>query len=275
MYNVFMKGQPCTINGVHYESMNTAAKVLGVSIATVRHRLQSPNFPRYVSKYHPKKKLRKAPDRGYPCIIEGVHYKSEHEAAKDLKTDVANVINRLQSSNSPGYISKHYPKKSRRQYVRSKKPYKNGRCPCTINGVKYESIKVAAKALGMHTNGLRIRLASSNFPDYICKYLPKKKTRVPVLIPCVIKGVEYDSIRVAAKKLGKDPGSIIRRLRSFDYPDYVCDEYPKDKSIKFYKYEVRGKRYKTLEEIAAMEGLTRERIRQKMNSKKHTEYQRL
>ena len=252
-----------------------AAKDLGVSSATVLNRLQSPNFPGYVSKDHPKRKPRKAQDRSSPCTIDGVRYESIRAAAEALELGVDTLKVRLQSSNYPGYVSKHHPKKSRRKYVMSKRPYVQRRCPCTINGIKYGSIKEAANALGFYTSGLRIRLASSNFPDYICKHIPKQKRRAPVIVHCVIKGVEYDSIGTAARKLGKNSEWVIRRLRSFDCPDYVCEEYPKDESIKFYKYEVRGKRYKTAKEIGDMEGVTRERIRQKMNDPKFPDYQRL
>ena len=64
-------------------------------------------------------------------------------------------------------------------------------------------------------------------------------------------------------------------MQSFDYPDYVCEEYPKDALFKLYKYEIRGRRYKTLEEIGDMEGVNKERIHQKINRKKHIEYRRL
>ena len=59
-----MKKRTYTIDGIRYESMNVVAKDLGVSPVTVRNRLQSPNYPGYVSKRHPKRKPWRASDLG-------------------------------------------------------------------------------------------------------------------------------------------------------------------------------------------------------------------
>lgn len=56
---------------------------------------------------------------------------------------------------------------------------------------------------------------------------------------------------------------------SFNYLDYVCAEIPK------YGYTVDRKKCRTLQEIADVEGLTRERIRQKMNNPSYAEYKRI
>ena len=151
--------------------------------------------------------------------------------------------------------------------------------PCTINGVHYESESAATRALGINLMTIRTRLRSSNFPEYISKHYTKVKRRkkiVPIL--CTIKGVEYDSLSDASRKTGKSPYMIFKRLRSFDFPDYVCVNIPKvsepPKPIK-YRYKVNGKKYCTLREIGDMDGVTKERIRQKMNSPKYPGYQRL
>lgn len=144
---------------------------------------------------------------------------------------------------------------------------------CIIGGVHYESESVAARALGIHINTIRSRLRSSLFPEYVSKYHKKvKSTKNTIPIPCTINGIEYPSITNAARVLGKRPGTIHNRLISFNYPDYVCTEFPKKKPK--YSYKVNGKRYSTLQEIADEEGVTKERIRQKMSDPKKTEYQR-
>ena len=157
--------------------------------------------------------------------------------------------------------------------VTRKKKMPVKRQPCTIEGVHYESESVASRALGIHLNTMRSRFRSSLFPEYVSEYHKKRKcTKKTFSIPCTIEGVEYPSITNAARVLGKRPSTISNRLISFNYPDYVCAELPKQKPK--YTYKVNGKRYKTLQEIADAEGVTKERIRQKMNNPKKTEYQR-
>ena len=148
--------------------------------------------------------------------------------------------------------------------------------PCTVDGIRYESESAAAKALGIYVSGLKIRLRSSNFPNYTSKHRPKVKRRKKAAsTSCTIQGVKYVSVADAARKLGKDAGIIFKRLRSFDFPDYVSVHIPKiAKTIK-YNYTVNGKKYRTLQEIADEEGLTKERIRQKMNDPKYSGYRRL
>ncbi|MCY4053212.1 MAG: hypothetical protein OXE98_04955 [Hyphomicrobiales bacterium] len=150
--------------------------------------------------------------------------------------------------------------------------------PCIIDGVHYESISAAARALGVDFMMLRTRLRSSNFPDYTSKYHAKVK-RKTVSIPCVIRGVEYPSISDATRKLKTQHEKIRSRLSSSNFPDYVAADIPKKpheppKPIK-YRYTVNGKKYRSLQEIGDMEGLTKERIRQKMNSSKYPGYRRL
>ena len=147
-----------------------------------------------------------------------------------------------------------------------------------VKGVRYESQIVAANTLGVSTIVLRHRLRSSNYPEYISKYHLKVQRKKRSRFRCIIKGVEYASVSEAAKKLKMNPNTLSNRLKSFNYPDYVCAEIPKiskpPKPIK-YNYKVNGKKYRSLQEIGDMEGLTKERIRQKMNDLKYPGYQRL
>lgn len=149
---------------------------------------------------------------------------------------------------------------------------KNKRCyPCTIDGVHYESEKAAAEALGLYASGLRIRLESTNFPEYISKHRPKKYRRA--FVSCCVAGIEYRSIGDAARDLGISYGELKHRLVSSDYLDYVCAKRPK--KFPKYNYTVNGKKYRTLREIANVEGLTKEAIRYKMNNPKKPEYQKI
>lgn len=303
----------CTIDGVDYKSEHEANKILGVGIRELRNRLQSPDFPEYVSKYR-KKEYRNKKRRGFPCSVAGIEYKSIGEATRELGISHNMMIKRLSSFDYPDYVSEKYPKKPsvsyeykhpcivagveyesvlsaakelrisnneiRRRlasfdypgYVCNKIPKKiskRKKRPCTINGVHYETEKIAAKDLGIDIRTLRKRLMSSNFCEYTSEYHTKVESKP--FTPCSVAGVEYMSIRDAAKELGIYSHELKRRLYSDDYPDYICAKYPK----KPFKYEVKGKRYKSLQEIANVEGLTRERIRQKLNDTRKPEYRKL
>ncbi|MCY4034594.1 MAG: hypothetical protein OXF24_00580 [Hyphomicrobiales bacterium] len=148
---------------------------------------------------------------------------------------------------------------------------------CIIDGVRYESEYSAAKALGIGVMLLKRRLGSSNFPNYISKHRKKvkRKKMIASKISCTIKGVKYASVSDAAKKTGVSAFKIFSRLKSLDYPDYVCADIEKAPKPTKHRYMVDGKKYSTLQEIADMEKLTKERIRQKMNSPSHSGYRRL
>ena len=149
--------------------------------------------------------------------------------------------------------------------------------PCIIDGVRYESINAAARVLGIRPGIVQVRLRSSNFPNYTSKHQRKvKRGRKPVPVFCIIKGVEYPSIADVTKKLKMSHTAIRNRLRSSNFPDYFSPDIPKKppKPIK-YNYTVKGKKYRSLQEIADMEGLSKERIRQKMNNPKYPGYRRI
>ena len=260
------KKRPCSIDGVHYESEYMATNALGISRVTLRLRLISPNFPEYRSKHHPKRELERI---FIPCCVYGVEYRSIKSASKELGIYPNEIRRRLVSFDYPNYVCANLPKKP------SKTGHKKNQKPCNIDGIDYESESKAAKSLGINLMALRSRLRSSNFPEYKSKHHKKVQRRkmLSKRVRCTIKGVEYISVSVAARKLGKSPTTIFKRLRSFNFPDYVCVDIPKESPK--YSYTVNGKKYRTLQEIGDMEGLTRERIRQKMNSSSHPEYRRL
>ena len=259
------RGIPCRVAGIEYESIKSAAEDLGISLGKINRRLASFDYPDYACD-----KISKKPSlpskRKYPCTIEGVEYKSIMSASKDLGIPDHEMRYRLTSFDYPDYVCDKIPKKP-------SAPSSHRRYPCTIDGVCYESEYEAARALGLRTSGLRRRLISSNFPDYISEYHPKEERKI-AYVPCSVDGVEYRSIGEAARKLEIPYDEMTRRLVSSDYPYYVCDKYPK-KAPKAFKYEVKGRQYKTLQEAANVEGVTRERIRQRLNNPSYTDHQRL
>ena len=71
---------------------------------------------------------------------------------------------RLRSSSYPEYISKYHTKEVR------KKPL----VPCSVDGAEHAFIADAPRALGISVALIRSRLASPDFPEYVCADIPKK-----------------------------------------------------------------------------------------------------
>ena len=110
---------------------------------------------------------------------------------------------------------------------------------CTIKGVKYESQKSAAEALGLDVGVLRYRLKSSNFPEYVSKTHPKINVREGhARIGCSVAGVKYNSVRSAQMALGISHYEMMYRLASLDYPDYIHPHIAK-KPSKTRRYKKR------------------------------------
>ena len=260
-----MKERPCRIDGVDYGSEKAAAKALGILAGTLRWRLISSGFPNYVSKHHPRRTVKTT---RFTCSIDGIEYRSIASASKKLNLSPNAIKRRLASFDYPQYVCPYIAKKA------SKAKHRKNQKPCTIGKIYYESECAASRALGISVMLLLTRLVSSNFPEYTSKYHPKIQRRKH-RIRCVIKGIEYISISDASRKLKIKPTTIFNRLQSVNYPDYVCTDIPK-KPLKppMYGYKVNGRKYATLQEIADAEGVSRERIRQKMNNPAYREYRR-
>lgn len=111
-----------------------------------------------------------------------------------------------------------------------------------------------------------------NFPEYISQRREEHRNKKR-LLPCSVAGVEYKFILEASRVLEMLDYEVKRRLASFDYPDYVCATIPKKTSK--YGYMVDGKKYLSSQEIADEEGLSKKRIRQKMNDPKMPGYHKL
>ena len=260
-----MKEQPCRIDGVDYESERAAARALGILAETLRWRLLSPRFSNYTSKYRPKKPVKQTL---FACNIAGIEYRCMSDASKKLKLSCNTIKRRLASLDYPDYVCAYIPKKP------IKKRRRKNQKPCTIDGTDYESECAAAKALGISVIGLQTRLRSSNFPGCVSKYRPKIQRKNP-RVRCSIKGVEYASVADVARKFKIPHTTVFNRLQSPNYPDYISADIPK-KTLKppKYSYTVNGKKYVTLQEIADAEGVSMERIRQKMNDPSYRKYKR-
>ena len=252
------QGRVCTIDGVRYESEYAAAKALGISALALRHRLRSPNFPECTSSHHPKININ---PRGQSCIINGIRYVSETGAARTLGISLSSLLFRLRSSNYPEYVSQYRPKEERRRHS----------IPCSIGGVEYRSIENAARNLGISDTSLRTRLASVDFPDYVCADIPKKP---PKPLKYTVRGKLYRTLQEVANEEGVTRERIRQKMNSPSHPDYISADIPKRPPPPS-KYMVKGKPYKTMKEIAKAEGLDMMRIRHRITDPSYPEYQRL
>ena len=132
--------------------------------------------------------------------------------------------------------------------------------------------------MGIDVVLLKARLVSSNFPNYTSRHHRKikRKRRGAKRVSCIIKGVKYTSLVAASKKFKVIASTISNRLKSPNYPDYVRPDVPKRVSKRNQcKFIAHGKKYRSMQEIADAEGVTRERIRQKINDPKHPGYKRI
>ncbi len=76
--------------------------------------------------------------------------------------------------------------------------------PVRIRGVTYRSITDAAKAQGVHERTVYFHLDAGT-PDLIGKQMQTKRR------PCTIEGVDYPSLRAAARALGVSVEAIRQR----------------------------------------------------------------
>ena len=248
------KGHPCTVNGIGHESEFAAAKTLGISLSSLRHRLHSPRFPEYISKHRPKVASK---TKKQPCTVSGVEYESETVAARVLGVHRIVLRTRLRSSNYPEYTSRYHPKEERRKQFFS----------CSVAGDEYASVSDASRKLGIADHTIRRRLASTDYPDYVCTTIPKKPPKPPRY---TVRGKPYKSLREAAEAEGVTGERIRQKMNDPAYPDYISADIPKGPPPP--RYMVRGTPYRTLRDIAEAEGEQKEIIRQKMGSTLHPDY---
>ena len=173
-----------------------------------------------------------APTR-YSYKVKGKKYSSLQEIGNAEGLSKERIRQRM---NDPSYdeYQRFLPDGSRVPKPKPVSRRKRGKLwnkSCTINGVKYESQKSAAESLGLDAGGLRYRLMSSNFPEYVSAHHKKMNvSKRYVRIGCSVAGVEYNSVRSAQMALGISHYEIEYRFGSFDYPDYVSPRISKKPS---------------------------------------------
>ena len=253
-----VKRYPCTIYGIHYESEYAAGKALGLNVGALRFRLRSPNYPECISQHHAKLDVKL---KNQPCTINGVAYESESAAARAFGIHAHVLRNRLRSSSYPEYTSRYQIKEGRRKRAFS----------CRVDGVEYASISDAARKLELSATALRTRLASPDFPDYVCADILKKPSEPPRY---TVRGKPYRTLQEIANAEGVTREWIRQKMNDPSYPDHISADIPKGPPPSP-KYMVNGKPYRTLREIAEAEELTVYKVKQKLDNPSRLEYQQL
>jgi len=156
--------RPIIIDGVDYQSITEASKILNLERSLIRSRLVSFNFKNYLykdnninvenNKFINKKKVKK-------ISINDVIYNSIGDACEKLKKPDYYILWRLQSKS---YDKWFYITKSKTNKIIDTGPIKIK--AVSINGVTYESIADAVRKTGINREIMRHRLKSNNYNNY-------------------------------------------------------------------------------------------------------------
>lgn len=208
--------KPVVVAGTTYPSHKTAAKSLGITVGSLRTRLESSNYPDYIdpSGGIVKRTVRK---RHLNVRAEGKTYATVADATRDLGLGNGVFLFRAASSNFPDYVVDGVEKKQ----VESK--FLGGDAPIIVNGKTFESLSAAARENGTCVASIKQRCASKAFPGYSCDDYPKKSTRdgKAGLLRVQIEGVTYRSISAAHKALGTERKTIRNRCESDKWPTWL------------------------------------------------------
>lgn len=264
-----MKKQSCTVDGIHYESENAAAKALDLQVSALRYRLRSSNFPEYISKLHPKEARRPF----FSCTIDGVEYETMEHAAKEFGISGNSIKNRLASSNYPDYICAEIPKKTR-----------NTKCTYAYvaHGKKYATLQEIADVEGLSRERIRQKMNNPSYAEYR-RLLPngspaprpERNHIKSTNRPCTIDGVEHESEKAAAEALGLDVASLCYRLKSSNFPEYISKLHPKINVKKDYlpiDCSVAGIEYKSAKSASRALGITPYEMRHRLASPDYPDY---
>ena len=171
----------CEINGVEYKSANEAGKHLGVSHSTIIYKMKSSGFPNYRLKEKVEMVGVNNPQWGVSPSLEIRERISETLKGRKRPPDVGKKISERMTGDKHPYYNKVFSDEERERMSRMNKGYKpskeaiqkqkdsrGGRylTPCVVDGIEYESIASAGRALNLPWNRVSKRIKSRGFPNY-------------------------------------------------------------------------------------------------------------
>lgn len=182
---------------------------------------------------------------GKPCAWNGIQYSSITGASEALGIHSKTLRDRL----ARGYSCDNDMKVAKLGRVSPKSK------SCEWNGIKYPSIKAAAKSLGIDKEVMRDRVLKG----YVCD------TDVPERVvygrQCTWNGVTYPSILAAARALGVSPKCMEYRIYAGYKGDTEVQEHHQARSKRCYW---NGIQYRSIAEAARLLGFDEQTIRTRL-----------
>ncbi len=220
-------------------------------------------------------------DRSPLVAVDGIEYPSLERAAKALRLPPHILSLRLSCPDFPNYQRKWVSNEVEYDHL-SGRPASRQNTPIMVDGVNYPSIKAAAEKLDIKYEVVRYRLKSPNYPTYHRKdevKLPKplQSPNNQCLVPVIVDGVEYPSMREAERALGLPPNVIYNRVKSPSHPNYhrkgEAKEPARRKSGTSKAVIVDGVEYFSLNHAATVLRIASTRIRDRADSPRFPNYQ--
>lgn len=90
---------------------------------------------------------------------------------------------------------------------------------CVVNGILYGSAQEASDKIGFCVTTIRKRCRNPNFPEY--RYISGTKYSFGKARPCIVNGIEYESVLEASRKSGIDPRIIRKRIKNKNLIKYA------------------------------------------------------
>ena len=141
-----------------------------------------------------------------------------------------------------------------------------------IVGIEFKSQKEAAEAFGLHKDSIRVRLKSSNYPDWIdLSGTIKKEEKRHAVQAIWIGEIKYSSLVEAENATGIQRSTLTARAKSSNYPNIKIDGVIKNqRSEKMAKLAVSvtidSVEYQTLSDAARAIGIDINTIKKRCRS---------
>ena len=207
--------------------------------------------------------------------IRGKKYPTVAEAVRDMGESMAKISKRCLSSN---FIE--YSRLDGKVLKRENPP----RFPekILVESKSFESLGKAAEFFDLTDGGVAYRCKSENYPEWRFANTNKQdlESFIPefssIQIPVTIDGKVYESQSAGALEYQIDINTLKKRCRSFSFPKWICDNYPKikpkDGRLGLIGITIQGKNYRSISKASAELGIGRSTIKLRLDSVEWPDY---